>query len=136
MASSPRISTSLRNLAIAAAAVIAAGCAGTPQQAPVAAPPGASPSAASTTNTPASTSELARTASFTTKAEQYGWHPAVRDGEVVYCKEEVGNGGLSRIPRRTCLDRTGVQAELLAEEHQREQIQKAAAAAGSSSGPP
>ncbi len=127
MAVSPRTSTTLRLVAIGALAALAAGCAGTPQHDSALASPTAASPTASTAGAPASASELVRTADFTAKAERDGWHASVRDGNVVYCKEYMPMN--SMIPRRTCLSKAAVKMQMLAEEHQRESMQRAGAAA-------
>jgi len=100
---------------------IVTGCAGTP--------PSASPQATSAAvESPASASQLVDTADFAKKAQDEGWVPQVRDGNVVYCKDESPIG--SRLPEKTCLDKVAVQQMMLAEEQQRENMQRAAAAAG------
>jgi hypothetical protein len=132
MAASLRLSSPLRYLAIAAVAAIAPGCAGTPQPASAPASPSATaaPSTAAGAESPASASKLVRTADFTTQAAQDGWHPHVQNGEIIYCKTEMPVN--SRLPTRTCLDKVGVEQMMLAEEHQREAMQRPAANAGSS----
>jgi hypothetical protein len=126
MAVSPRPSMTLCLLTMSALAALAAGCAGTPQhESTLASPPAASP-AASTAGAPASASDLVRTADFTAKAERDGWHAMVRDGNVVYCKEYIPMN--SMIPRRTCLAKTAVKMQMLAEERQRESMQHAGGA--------
>jgi hypothetical protein len=132
MAASPRIPSLLRYLAVAAAAAIAAGCAGTPQpaSAPASSSATAAPSTAANAESPASASKLVRTADFATQAAQDGWHPHVQDGEIIYCKTEMPIN--SRLPERTCLSKEGVEQTMLAEEHQREAMQRPAANAGSS----
>lgn len=77
-------------------------------------------------NTPASVSELVNTANFTKKAQDEGWQPEVRNGQVLYCMDETPVD--SRFPEKTCLDETSLKQRMLAEEHQRQAMQQPAAA--------
>jgi hypothetical protein len=129
MAASPRIRSPLSCLAIAAIVTVVAGCAGSPQPSSPA-PSSANATPAASAETPASVSNLVDTADFTKKAQDEGWRPEVRDGQVVYCKDESPLG--SRLPELTCLNKTSVAQMMLAEERQREAMQRAAAAAGQS----
>ena len=114
-------------LAMAAVIALAAGCASSSQ--PAAAQSTSAVAPAAMAESPASTSKLVQTADFATKAEQDGWHSHIQDGEVIYCKTEMPIN--SRLPTRTCLNKAGVEQMLLAEERQRENMQRAAANAGS-----
>ena len=135
----PRISTPpghlmghlARCLAMAAVVGLAAGCASSSQPATAQNPSAstAAPATAAIAESPTSASTVVQTADFATKAEQDGWHAHVQSGEVIYCKTEMPIN--SRLPTRTCLNKTGVEQMLLAEEHQRENMQRAAANAGS-----
>jgi hypothetical protein len=122
---SRRVSTPLCCLAVAA---IVTGCASTPQNASSQATSTstAAPSTAASAESPASTSKLVETADLTIKAQDEGWAPEVRNGEVIYCKDETPVD--SRLPKRTCLNKVGLQQLMLAEEHQREQMQQHPAA--------
>ena len=115
MSDSRRISSPLCYLSMAAVATILAGCASSPQNATPA-------------ESPASASKLVDTADFTKKAQDDGWSPMVRNGKVLYCKDEAPLG--SRFPERTCLDRVAVQSMMLAEERQREQMRQSTQAPG------
>jgi hypothetical protein len=123
-----RVARPLFYLAIASMAAMAAGCAGTPQHSSAqnSSSSTAAPSAAAITETPASTSELVETADFAKKAQDEGWAPEVRRGQVLYCKDETPVG--SRLPERSCLNKAGVEQMMLAEERQRESMQKVNAA--------
>lgn len=132
MAVSPRTSTTLSLLATAALAALAAGCAGTPQHdSALASPPAASPTA-STAGAPASASHLVKTADFTAEAGRDGWLASVRDGHVVYCKSVTPMN--SMIPRKTCLGKSEVKMQMLAEERQRENMQQHAGGAACPTG--
>lgn len=109
---SARVARPLLYLAIASAAALAAACAGSPQ-------PAASSSTA--VESPASASELVDTADFTKKAQDDGWRPEVRHGQVLYCRDEAPLG--SRLPEMTCINKVGVEQMMLAEERQRENMQ-------------
>lgn len=122
----PNISRLLYLLAIAAAAVSATGCASTPQDASAHAPSAASAAQAASQESPASASKLVQTADFAAKAERDGWEAQVRNGQMIYCKTEMPIN--SRLPKRTCLNRVGVEQMMLAEEHQREEMQRPGAA--------
>lgn len=113
---SARVARPLFYLAIASMAALAAGCASSPQ-------PAASSAAA---NTPASASELVNMADFSKKAQDEGWAPEVRRGQVLYCKDETPIG--SRLREKTCLNRVGVEQMMLAEERQRRNMQHVNAA--------
>ncbi|MGH8318268.1 MAG: hypothetical protein ACREUL_09860 [Steroidobacteraceae bacterium] len=113
----------LRHLAIAAAAALVVGCASAPQN---------TSSHSAVAQTPASVAKLVNTADFLQKAQDEGWAPQVRNGHVLYCKDVTPVD--SRLPERQCLDKNGVTQMMLAEEQQREQMQRAAANAGSSGG--
>jgi PBP1b-binding outer membrane lipoprotein LpoB len=121
MSANPRISRPLWYLTTAAVALIVAGCASTPQNASSQA---TSPAAES----PASPSKVVDTADFTKRAQDDGWRPSVRRGQVVYCKNEAPID--SRLPEMTCLNKTGVVQMMLAEEQQREQLQRSTQAPG------
>lgn len=110
----PRISTTLRYLAVAGVLALAAGCASTPQHAAAQSSSGA--------NTPASASSLVDMAKFTTRAQDEGWAPEVRGGNVLYCKDETPID--SRFPEKTCLNKADLRQRMLAEEHQRQALQQ------------
>lgn len=112
MSAAARISSPLRCLAIAALAATATGCASTP-------PPTAA-------GTPASTAELRDLSDFTKKAQNEGWTPEVRGDQVLYCMDESPMN--SRLPQRTCLDKASLQQQMMAEERQRESMQRPGAA--------
>jgi hypothetical protein len=118
MSASPRISSPLRHLVMAAVAAILTGCASAPQN--------ASPQATPTAGTPESAAKLVDTADFIKKAQDEGWRPEISNGEVLYCKDETPIS--SRLPERTCLNKVGVEQMMLAEERQREQMQRPGAA--------
>lgn len=122
---SARVTRPLLYLAIASAAALAAGCASSPQAA------ASSPTAA---ESPASASELVDTADFTKKAQDDGWRPEIRHGQVLYCRNEAPLD--SRLPETTCLNKVGVEQMMLAEERQRENMQHMTQAPGMSQGPP
>jgi hypothetical protein len=112
MSAAPRISSPLCYLAMAAVAAILTGCASSPQA-----------TSASSTESPASASKLVDTADFTKKAQDDGWSPEIRNGQVLYCKDEAPLG--SRFPERKCLNKVAVEQMMLAEQHQRETMQHA-----------
>jgi hypothetical protein len=116
MSASAQISSPPRYLVLAAIAAILTGCTSTP------------PQSAAPTESPASASKLVDTADFTKEAQDDGWSPTVRNGKVLYCKDEAPLG--SRFPERTCLDRVAVQSMMLAEERQREQMRQSTQAPG------
>ena len=78
--------------------------------------------------TPASVAQLADTADFTKKAQDQGWEPEVRNGQVLYCKNETPIGTL--LPQKTCLNKVGVAQMMLAEEQQRQNLQRQTQAPG------
>ena len=119
MPGSRRVSSPLCYLSMAAVAAILTGCASTPQ----AASPQAIP-AATSAGSPESASKLVATADFTKRAQDDGWTPEVRSGRVLYCRDEAPLG--SRFPERTCLDKVAVEQMMLAEEHQRQAMQRLA----------
>ena len=113
MSTATRIARPLRFPGVAAAlAVIITGCATTPPQ--------------TAAGSPASTAELRDMANFTKEAQNEGWTPEVRGGQVLYCMDESPMG--SRLAERTCLDRTSLQQKMMAEELQRQAMQRPAAA--------
>ena len=114
MSASARISNPLSHLAMAALAAIITGCASTP-------PPASAGS-------PASAAELRDMAIFTKLAQDEGWTPIIRRGQVLYCQHEMSLG--SHLPAATCLDKPGLQRMMLAEERQRQRLQLPYAAAG------
>ena len=114
MSIGPRISSPFSYLAMAALAAMLTGCASTP------------PPTVSTAQSPASAAELRDMADFTKKAQNEGWAPEVRGGRVLYCKNEAPI--TSRLPEKTCLNEVGLQQMMLAEERQRQTMQRPAAA--------
>lgn len=110
---SARVAGPILCLAIVSMAALVAGCASSPK-----------PQA----NTPASVSELVDTAKFTKMAQDEGWQPEVRNGQVLYCMDEAPVD--SRFPEKTCLDEASLQQRMLAEEHQRQSMQQPGAAGG------
>jgi hypothetical protein len=119
MSAAARISSPLRYLAMTALATVVAGCAS--------APPPTAP------GSPASTAELRDLSDFTKKAQNEGWTPEVRGDQVLYCMDESPMN--SRLPERTCLDKTSLQQQMLAQERQRESIQRPGAAGGCATTP-
>ena len=116
MTSATRISMPLRYVGVMAIlAAIVTGCASAP------------PPTASTAGSPASTAELRDMADFTKKAQDEGWRPEIRGDQVLYCMDESPID--SRFPERTCLDKASLQQRMLAEERQRQSMQRPAAAA-------
>lgn len=109
MSAAARISSPLRYLAMAALAAVVTGCASTPPT-------------ASAAGSPASAAELRNMADFTKKAQDEGWRPTVRGGRLLYCMDESPMN--SRLPQQTCLDETSLRQQMLAEEHQREAMQR------------
>jgi hypothetical protein len=120
LSASSRVFSPLCYLAAAAAAALLAGCAGTPQN--------PSSQAAPAEESPASASKMVDTADFTKRAQDDGWRPEVRNGQVLYCKDEAPLG--SRLPEMTCLNKTGVEQMMLAEDRQRQQLQRSTQAPG------
>jgi hypothetical protein len=116
MSAAARISSPLSYIAMAAVAAILSGCASSPQSAP---PQAASAAGA---ESPASASQLVDTADFTKKAQDDGWSPEIRNGQVLYCRDEAPLG--SRFPERKCLNKVAVEQMMLAEQHQREAMQR------------
>lgn len=112
---SARVAGPILCLAIVSMTALVAGCASSPK-----------PQA----NTPASVSELVDTAKFTKMAQDEGWQAEVRGGRVLYCLNEAPVG--SRLPEMTCLDKASLQQRMLAEEQQRQSMQRPSAAAGCS----
>lgn len=106
MSTTARISSPLGYLAMAALATIVTGCASTPP-----------PSAA---GAPASAAELLKLSNFTKKAQDEGWTPVVHHGQVLYCVNQASLG--SHLPTATCLDKSGLQRWMLAEERQRQRL--------------
>lgn len=104
-----RISSPRGYLAVAALAALVTGCASTP------------PPAASTAQSPASAAELRELGDFTKKAQDEGWRPVVRHGEVLYCMNQQSLGSL--LPTPTCLDKPGLERVMLVEERQRRRLQ-------------
>ena len=117
MSASRRISSPLCYLSMVAVATVLAGCASTARNA-----------ATASAESPASASELADTADFTKKAQDDGWRPEIRNGQVLYCRDEAPLG--SRFPERTCLNKSSVEQMMLAEERQRQNMQRPAPAPG------
>lgn len=116
MSDSARVSSPFRYLCLAAAAAVLAGCAST------------APNASQGAETPATASQVVNTADFTKQAQDDGWSPIVRNGQVLYCKDEAPLG--SRFPEKTCLNKVAVQQMMLAEQRQRDQMQRTAPAPG------
>lgn len=115
-----RISRPFRYWAAAAAlAALVTGCASSP-------PPTAA-------GTPASAAELAKLGDFAKKAQDEGWTPQVRGGQVLYCVDETPVG--SRLPEKTCINQASLEQRMLAEQRQRETMQHPGAAAGCSAPP-
>ena len=102
------LSTPLGCLVMAALAAIVVGCASTP------------PPTASTAGAPASPAELRQLGDFTKKAQDEGWQPVVRRGQVLYCMNQTSLGSL--LPTPTCIDKPGLQRMMLAEEQQRARL--------------
>ncbi|HEY2035852.1 MAG TPA: hypothetical protein VGG96_02480, partial [Steroidobacteraceae bacterium] len=75
MSAATRISSPLRYLAMAALAAVVSGCASTP------------PPTASSAGSPASAVEIRDMADFAKKAQDEGWTPKVRGGQVLYCMD-------------------------------------------------
>lgn len=117
MSDSARVSSPFRYLCLAAVATVLAGCASTSQNA-----------APASAESPAAASQVVDTADFTKKAQDDGWNPIIRNGQVLYCKDEAPLG--SRFPEKTCLNKVGVEQMMLAEERQRQQMQRTAPAPG------
>jgi cytochrome c len=117
MSDSARVSSRLRYLSLAAVAAILTGCASTSQN-----------TSQQGAETPATASQVVSTADFTKQAQDDGWNPIIRNGQVLYCKDEAPLG--SRFPQRTCLNKVAVQQMMLAEERQRQQLQRTAPAPG------
>lgn len=65
-------------------------------------------------------------ADFTKKAQEEGWRPTIRGGQVLYCMNDAPMG--SRLSDETCLNETSLRQQMLAEEHQRQSMQQAGAA--------
>jgi hypothetical protein len=99
---------------MAALAAVVTGCASTP------------PPTASAAGSPASTAELRDMADFTKKAQEEGWRPTIRGGQVLYCMNDAPMG--SRLSDETCLNETSLRQQMLAEEHQRQSMQRPGAA--------
>ena len=117
-----RISAPFRYLAaMAALAAIVTGCASNP------------PPTASAAGAPASAEELRKLGDFAKKAQDEGWTAQVRGGQVVYCIDETPVS--SRLPEKTCLDQTGLEQRMLAEQRQRESMQRPGASAGCAAPP-
>jgi hypothetical protein len=101
---------------MAAVAAIVTGCAGTPPQTASTAP------SASSAESPTSAAKVIDTADFARRAQDEGWVPQIRNGNVIYCRNESPID--SRLPERVCLNKTGVEQMMLAEEHQRENLRR------------
>jgi PBP1b-binding outer membrane lipoprotein LpoB len=114
MSDSARVSSALRYLSLAAMATVLAGCASTSQN--------AAPATASA-ESPAAASQVVDTADFTKRAQDDGWNPVIRNGQVLYCKDEAPLD--SRFPERKCLNKAGVEQMMLAEQHQRDSMRHA-----------
>lgn len=108
-----RISSPHACVAMAALAAIGTGCVSTP-------PPTAA-------GTPASVEELRALADFSKQAQDEGWMAQVRDGLVLYCKDETPLN--SRFAERTCFNEASLQQRMLAEEMQRRSMQRSAGSA-------
>jgi hypothetical protein len=116
MSVAARISRPFRYLAaMAALAALVTGCASTP------------PPTASAAGSPASAEELRKLGDFAKKAQDEGWVPQVRGGRVLYCVDETPLN--SRLPEKTCLDQTGLEQRMLADQRQRESMQRPFASA-------
>lgn len=109
----------LRHLAALSALLIATGCAATgpANQGNTAASPPAD-------ETPTSARNLVDGADLTTKAEQEGFRPEVRDGDVLYCRTQIDFSERTRIPSRQCLDKDGLRLLLLREQQQRDEASR------------
>ena len=117
-----RISRPFCHLAATAAlAAIVTGCASTP------------PPTASAAGAPASAEELRKLGDFAKKAQDEGWVAQVHGDRVIYCIDETPLN--SRLPQKTCLDQTGLEQRMLAEQRQRESMQRPGAAPGCAAPP-
>jgi hypothetical protein len=108
---------------MAALAGLIAGCAST----------STAPPTASAAGTPASAAELGKLGDFVKKAQDEGWVPEVRGGQVLYCIDETPLN--SRLPEKTCINQASLEQRMLAEQRQRESMQHPGAAAGCSAPP-
>jgi len=122
MSIAARISASFRYLsALAALAALITGCASTP------------PPTASAAGAPATAEELRKLGDFAKKAQDEGWTAQVRGGQVLYCIDETPVG--SRLPEKTCINQASLEQRMLAEQRQRENMQRPSAAAGCAAPP-
>lgn len=126
---------------LAAAVLVAAGCANTPQAAPLPltsttapgtaanASPSNAPQASSPAyvvdETPASQRQLVESADFALIAQRQGFKPEVRNGVVIYCWTDDDIG--SRIPSKKCVNRAQLDAMLQQRQKQRDALQRGSA---------
>lgn len=125
----------LRCLAVASAMVIAPGCTATrptDQSAPSSSVQGIATSGTPADETPTSARNLVDTADLTTQAEEEGFRPEVRDGDVLYCRKQVDFSELTRIPTQQCLDKDELRLMLQKERQQRDAMQRMTSAPGCS----
>lgn len=70
----------------------------------------------------------APSADFMKKARIQGWHPKLKMGNYIFCKNAANIG--SHIPTETCINETELKEVFAREDYQRQQIQQRSGCAG------